>query len=139
MRCCGPHWQRFENRGVPWSKSRGRGAMTGRPSIEGYAIVSKDGMIADRNRHMPDGLKIDADVRFFNEGLDRAVLIVHGQHSHEQQAASDRRRRLVLTRATAALSEHPSLTNAWQWNPAGMSFAEVCRELGIRDGMVAVT
>jgi hypothetical protein len=31
-------------------------------------------MIADRNRHMPDGLKIDADVRFFNDGLDRAAL-----------------------------------------------------------------
>jgi hypothetical protein len=31
--------------------------------IEGYAIVSADGMLADFNRKMPDGLKIDADVR----------------------------------------------------------------------------
>jgi hypothetical protein len=30
-------------------------------SIEGYAIVSADGMIADRNGHMPDGLKCDVD------------------------------------------------------------------------------
>ena len=40
---------------------------------EGYAIVSPDRMIADRNRHMPDGLKIPADVRFFNDGLDGAA------------------------------------------------------------------
>jgi len=77
--------------------------MTERSSIEGYAIVSTDGMIADRNRQMPDGLKIDADVRHFNDGLDRAALIVHGRHSHEQQAVSDRRRRLVVTRAIPAL------------------------------------
>lgn len=64
---------------------------------EGYAIVSADGMIADRERQMPDGLKIPADVRFFNDGLDSAALIVHGRHSHEQQAVSDRRRRLVVT------------------------------------------
>ena len=37
--------------------------------VEGYAVVSADGMLADRNGQMPDGLKIDADVRFFNEGL----------------------------------------------------------------------
>lgn len=113
--------------------------MTGRPSIEGYAIVSRDGMIADRNRHMPDGLKIEADVRHFNDGLDRAALIVHGRHSHEQQAVSDGRRRLVVTRAISALSRHPSIPNAWQWNPAGLSFAEAREEIGILDGLVAVT
>jgi hypothetical protein len=31
--------------------------------VEGYAIVSADGMLADRNGQMPDGLKMDADVR----------------------------------------------------------------------------
>ena len=31
--------------------------------IDGYAIVAADGMIADRDRKMPDGLRIDADVR----------------------------------------------------------------------------
>jgi dihydrofolate reductase len=113
--------------------------MTGRPSIEGYAIVSRDGMIADRDCHMPDGLKIEADVRFFNDGLDRAALIVHGRHSHEQQAASDRRRRLVVTRAIPALSRHPSIANAWQWNPTGLSFAEAREEIGTLDGLVAVT
>jgi len=33
--------------------------------VEGYAIVSADGMIADHDRKMIDDLKIDADARFF--------------------------------------------------------------------------
>jgi hypothetical protein len=33
--------------------------MPRRVRIEGYAIVSADGMIADRDRQMPEGLKID--------------------------------------------------------------------------------
>lgn len=107
--------------------------------IEGYAIVSADGMIADRERKMPDGLKIDADARFFNQGLDRAALIVHGRNSHEQQAASDRRRRLIVTHGVAALAEHPSIPLARLWNPAGASFAEACRAIGVTEGMAAVT
>jgi hypothetical protein len=107
---------------------------------EGYAIVSADGMIADRNRHMPDGLKIPADVRFFNDGLDSASLIVHGAHSHEQQGAvSDRRRRLVVTNCVATIADHPEFPNAKLWNPTGMSFAEVCKAMGVTSGKAAVT
>jgi dihydrofolate reductase len=113
--------------------------MLPRLRIEGYAIVSVDGMIADRDRQMPDGLKIDADVRFFNDGLDRAAVIVHGRHSHEQQAVSDRRRRLVVTRTIPALDKHPSVANAWQWNPAAMAFAKACDAIGVLGGMAAVT
>jgi hypothetical protein len=72
-------------------------------SIEGYAIISADGMIADRNREMPPGLKIDADVRFFNRGLDTAAIIVHGRNSHEQQVGSDRRCRLIVTGSVTKL------------------------------------
>jgi hypothetical protein len=50
--------------------------MPRRVRIQGYAIVSADGMIADRNRQMPEGLKIDADVRFFNRRLDNAAVVV---------------------------------------------------------------
>ena len=107
--------------------------------VEGYAIVSADGMLADRNRQMPDGLKIDADVRFFNEGLDRAAIVVHGRNSHEQQARSGGRRRLVVTHRIAAIAEHPSIPNARFWNPAGASFAEACQAIGVTDGMAAVT
>jgi hypothetical protein len=113
--------------------------MPGRVRIEGYAIVSADGMIADRDRQMPEGLKIDADVRFFNQGLDNAAVVVHGRHSHEQQAVSERRRRLIVTRGIPALAEHPSIPKAQLWNPAGASFSEACRVMGISVGTAAVT
>ncbi len=76
--------------------------------IVGYAIVSIDGMLADHNGHMPDVLKIDADQRFFESGLEAADLVVHGRHSRENQPNSARRRRLVLTRQISAISEDPS-------------------------------
>lgn len=106
--------------------------------VEGYAIVSADGMLADSNRKMPDGLKIDADVRLFKQGLDRAALVVHGRNSHEQQPNSDQRRRLILTRRVMSLAVHPSIPLAQLWNPAGASFADACRAIGIREGMAAV-
>jgi hypothetical protein len=97
-------------------------------SIEGYAIVSADGMIADRNGHMPDGLKCDADARFFTEGLDSAALVVHGRHSHERQgSASDRRRRMIVSDRSLGFSVHASIPNAWVWNPASMAFEKACR------------
>jgi len=34
--------------------------------IEGYAIVSEDGMLADATGVMPDSLKFDADQKFLN-------------------------------------------------------------------------
>jgi hypothetical protein len=108
--------------------------------IEGYAIVSADGMIADRDRYMPDRLKVEADARFFNDGLDGATLVVHGRHSHEQQGvASERRRRLIVTDRDGPFGQHPDVRNAWLWNPASLSFKEVCRALEIRSGKVAVT
>jgi hypothetical protein len=106
---------------------------------EGYAIVTADGMLADRHGRIPRELKIDADQRFFEQGLEAADLIVHGKHSHEQQPHSDQRRRLVLTRKIAGLAPHTSLPNAKWWNPAGPSFAEACRAIDIAEGVVAVT
>jgi hypothetical protein len=106
---------------------------------EGFAIVTGDGMLADRDGRFPPQLKIEADQRFFYDGLKAADLIVHGKNSHEQQAQSDQRRRLVLTRKIARLAPHPALANAKLWNPAGASFAEACRAAGIAEGVVAVT
>jgi dihydrofolate reductase len=109
-------------------------------SIEGYAVVSTDGMIADRNGHMPDGLKHEPDARFFREGLDSAALIVHGRHSHEEQGPiSDRRKRLIVSDRRAGFSAHVSLPNAWVWNPASMSFEEVCRKIDVREGKIAIS
>jgi hypothetical protein len=53
--------------------------------IEGYAIISDDGMLANAAGVMPDSLKFEADQRFFADGLDKVDVVVHGRHSHEQQ------------------------------------------------------
>ena len=41
-------------------------------------------MLANAQNAMPDELKFEGDKRFFTAALDRAALIVHGRHSHEQ-------------------------------------------------------
>ena len=66
--------------------------------IEGYVIVSADGMLADARNVMPDELKFEGDKAFFTAALDRADLIVHGRNSYEDQPNSPRRRRIILTR-----------------------------------------
>ena len=64
--------------------------------IEGYAIVSEDGMLANASGIMPDQLKFEADQNFFERGLDGVDVVVHGRHSHERQRRSDLRRRLLF-------------------------------------------
>ena len=66
--------------------------------IEGYVIVSADGMLADADRVMPDALKFKGDQEFFNAGLNRADLIVHGRHSFEDQPNSPQRKRVSASR-----------------------------------------
>lgn len=90
--------------------------------IEGYAIVSQDGMLADANRVMPDSLKFEADKEFFEHGLDGVDVVVHGRHSQEQQARARLRRRLILTQRIPTISPHPSNPKALLWNPLGASF-----------------
>ena len=60
--------------------------------IEGYAIVSEDGMLANAAGIMPDSLKFEADQHFFERGLDGVDVVVHGRHSHERQPRSYLRR-----------------------------------------------
>ena len=92
-----------------------RGAAVHR--IEGYVIVSADGMIADASGDMPDSIRNDADQKFFQAGLDQAAVIVHGRHSHEGGPRADERKRLVLTRQIAALAPDPDHPNSLFWNP----------------------
>lgn len=94
------------------------------PRVEGYAIVSEDGMLANAAGVMPNALKFEADQRFFERGLDAVEVVVHGRHSHEQQARSRLRRRLILTRDVPAVSADPSNEKAFFWNPAGASFEQ---------------
>jgi hypothetical protein len=70
--------------------------------IVGFAIVSKDGMLANAAGVMPESLKFEADKKFFENGLDGVDVVVHGRHSHEQQPRSFMRKRLHGTRIKSA-------------------------------------
>ena len=106
--------------------------------IEGYVIVSADGMLANARNVMPDELKFEGDKRFFTAALDRADLIVHGRRSFEDQPNSPRRKRLILTRKIAATAPDPANPNATLWNPSGASFEAACDRAGVRAGTVAI-
>jgi dihydrofolate reductase len=109
-----------------------------RVRIEGYAIVSADGMLANAAGVMPGSLMFEADQRFFERGLDAVDAVVHGRHSHERQQRSHLRRRLILTRQVAAIAADPSNAKALFWNPAGASFEEALAALRGAVGSVGV-
>ena len=106
--------------------------------IEGYVIVSADGMIADAKGEMPDSIRNAADQRFFQDRLDRAAAVVHGRHSHEGGPRAARRKRLVVTRRIAAIAPDPAHPNALLWNPLGASLEQALAQLGVGDGTIAV-
>jgi dihydrofolate reductase len=113
--------------------------VTSRPRrIEGYAIVSIEGMIADVEGHFPSALKSDADFKFFHDSLGRVDACVHGRHSHEGGPDAARRARLIVTRRVATIEPDPSLPKAVLWNPAGAPFADAWRALAIPNGVLAV-
>jgi hypothetical protein len=106
--------------------------------IEGYAIVSEDGMLANVAGIMPDELKFEADQHFFERGLDGVDVVVHGRHSHEQQPHSHLRKRLILTRDVPATAPDPSNEKALLWNPGGASFEQALAALGVPDASIGV-
>ncbi len=106
--------------------------------IEGYAIVSADGMIANAEGVMPGALKIEADQRFFHASLDRAGAVAHGRHSQETDARAPQRRRLILTRRIAALTPDPHNAKAVWWNPAGADLEQAWEALGAPRGPLAI-
>jgi dihydrofolate reductase len=106
--------------------------------IDGYVIVSADGMLANADRAMPDTLKFKGDQEFFNAALDRADLIVHGRRSYEGQPNSPKRRRIILTSKTAVLAPDPANPNATLWNPAGATFEQARERAGVGSGTVAI-
>lgn len=105
---------------------------------EGHAIVSEDGMIADAGGTMPETLRSEADWRYFQAALDRAALVVLGRKGHALHP-NPGRRRLVLTTSVGALASDRADKLATLWNPAGMPIETVLDELGITEGIVAVT
>lgn len=106
--------------------------------IEGYAIVSEDGMLANAAGIIPNSLKFEADRHFFERGLDGVDVVVHGRHSHERQPRSYLRHRLILTRQVPAMVADPSNEKALFWNPAGASFEQALAVLGPPDGSVGI-
>jgi hypothetical protein len=106
--------------------------------VEGHAIVSTDGMIADHEGAMPPSLRNDADWRLFQAALDRAALVVLGRIGHMRHP-NPGRRRLVLTHSVANLQPDPVDARASYWNPTGLDITEVMARLGIHEGTIAIT
>jgi dihydrofolate reductase len=111
--------------------------MIGPRRVEGYVIVSSDGMIADANGVMPPSIQNDADQKVFQDALDRAALVLHGRHSYEGGPRAPRRKRLVLTRRTAAIAPDPVHPNSLLWNPAGATIEQAIAALGAPAGIIA--
>ena len=106
--------------------------------IEGYAVISEDGMLATADRVMPDSLKFEADQQFFEHSLDGVDVIVHGRHSQEQQARSHLRYRLMLTRRVPGIAVHPSNPRVRLWNPAGADLRQALAALGAPGSNIGV-
>src|SRR5262245_658471 len=113
--------------------------MPGPTSIEGYAIVSADDMLADASRRIPPAMVVKADQDFFQDSLDQAAVVVHGRHSHEGgRPRADKRRRLLVTTRVDALGDDPVHPRSLLWNPKGATLAQAWAKLGAPDGMLAV-
>jgi hypothetical protein len=106
--------------------------------IDGYVIVSADGMLADAEHVMPDELKYEGDKQFFTAALDCADLVVHGRKSGEDQPNSPKRTRLILTRHVASLARDPTNPKATLWNPSAASFEQAAEFAGVTSGTVAI-
>lgn len=111
--------------------------MIGPHRVEGYVIVSSDGMIADANGVMPPSIQNDADQKVFQDALDRAALVLHGRHSYEGGPRAPQRKRLVLTRQIAAIAPDPVRPNSLLWNPAGATIEQAIAALGAPAGIIA--
>ena len=107
-------------------------------SVEGFAIISADGMIATGDGTHPATLMDPADQAFFHGSLDRAAVVVHGRYSHEGGPRAAARKRLIVTRRVPALAPHPRHPNGMLWNPVGMPFAQACAALGVSEGVAAI-
>jgi hypothetical protein len=98
--------------------------MSGPAAIIGFAIVSEDGMLADANGVMPDALKLDADQKYFADGMDRVQVSIHGRHSQEQQPHSPLRHRITVTTRIGSIAPDGDNPKGILWNPAGAALSE---------------
>ncbi len=112
--------------------------MARRPRIEGYAVISREGMIAASDGSFPEAIKNPADHEFYQASVDRASAVANGAHSAEGGPKEKERRRLRLTRQVTRLMPDPKNAKVILWNPATASFDEAWQRLGIKDGVLAV-
>ncbi|TMJ28724.1 MAG: dihydrofolate reductase [Alphaproteobacteria bacterium] len=109
-----------------------------RPRIEGYAVISKEGMIATSDGKFPEAIKIPADHEFYQRGVAAASAVANGRHSAEGGPKEKERRRIVLTRRVDVITPDPDNPNAILWNPATVPFDEAWARLCIDEGVLAV-
>jgi dihydrofolate reductase len=109
-----------------------------RPRIVGYAIVSREGMIAKSDGSFPEELKIPADQQFYQEALEEASAVANGRHSAEGGPKAKVRKRILLTRRVQRIMPDPDNPNVVLWNPGSASFDEAWQRLNIEDGVLAV-
>ena len=109
-----------------------------RPRIEGYAVISTEGMIATADGKFPEGIKIPADHKFYQDSVAAPSAVANGRHSAEGGSKEKERRRIVLTRRVDVLTPDPDNPNAILWNPATAPFDEAWAKLGLDGGVAAV-
>ena len=107
-------------------------------TFEGHAIITADGMIAYGAGEYPPALRNDADWAQYQRALDAAALVVTGRRGHERHP-NPGRNRLVLTRSVECLARDPKDPRATLWNPVALPLRDVVAELGVHDGIIAIT
>ena len=109
-----------------------------RPRIEGYAVISQEGMIATSDGLFPEEIKNPADHAFYMDAVARASAVANGAHSAEGGPNEKDRKRLRLTRKVTRLMPDPKNANVTLWNPATAPFDEAWAHLRIDGGSLAV-
>jgi hypothetical protein len=103
--------------------------------VHGYAIVSDDDRIAAADGLTPLSLRNEKDWEYYQGALARSDLIVFGHTSHIAEPNTRGDLRIVISRrAAAGLEQRP---DAWFWDPARVSWAEVAKRLLPGGGEVA--
>jgi len=103
--------------------------------IEGHAIVSADDRIAGADGKTPRALNNPADWARFQAALDAAAIVVLGRKSHVANPNPHNRPRLVVSSSNAGIERR---SDAWWWNPAGVSLADALDAAAPGGGIVAV-
>jgi dihydrofolate reductase len=111
---------------------------SGAVRVLGYAIISRDGMIADADGLMLDSLIVEADQIFFRTSLTQAQVVIHGRNSFEGGLDVPGRHRVIVTRTVNAITAIGATPYILRWNPLGAAFADVLRVLEMTQGDIAV-